>query len=144
MGLADTLAALIRPRRRGMFTAKPTAADALAVRLSISTAGARELIATLQSIRERMAADLHASFSDATTRDPGPPVAVVDLRDDFSQPRLTWAGVTLKGFADGEYLTVEQHAADREIRKTIGEVFHEGLAAELAQGIRDAKQGIVY
>lgn len=112
MGLADMLAALIRPRRRGLFTAKPTATDGLAVRLSISTAGARELIATMQNIRERIAADLRASFSDATTRDPGPPVTVVDLRDDFPQPRLTWDGVVLKGFADGEYLSIDARSGD--------------------------------
>lgn len=164
MGLADTLAALIRPCRRGLFTAKPTAADDLAVRLAISTADARELIATLQSLRERTAADLRASFSDVTTRDPSPPVATVDLRDDFPQPRLTWGGVALKGFADSEYLSVEpppitvlsqkqvdpntltdeQRATDRKIRKLVEEVFRERLPAELAQGIRDAKLDIVY
>ncbi len=84
-----------------------------------------------------------------------------------SPVRVTWGGVPLRGFADGEYFSIdpavvresmstifewrdeqlptpEQARADREMHDVIRKVFHEQLTAELVQGIREAKLDLVY
>ena len=84
-----------------------------------------------------------------------------------SPVKVTWGGVSLSGFADDEYLSIdpavvresmstifewrdeqlptpEQARTVREMHDVIRKVFHEKLSAEVAKGIREAAAPIVY
>ena len=70
-----------------------------------------------------------------------------------SPVKVTWGGVSLSGFADDEYLSIdpaiqlptpEQTRVDKELRDVIRKVFHEKLSNEVAKGIREATAPIVY
>ena len=85
-----------------------------------------------------------------------------------TQPvKVTWGGVPLRGFADGEYFSIdpavvresmstifewrdeqlptpEQARTNREMRDVIRKVFHEKLSDGVAKGFREAAAPIVY
>ena len=143
MGLADTLVALIRPRRRGLFAdPQSTACESLVSTLvadgadtKVAREGVQNFIRALESEvnTRRFHSDLlkSAGFDDVASRGTPPPIVLStprfptmpDLRVEFAVP-------------------VESNAA--EIRRVCEKVLRERLVGELAQGIRDAEQGIVY
>ena len=156
MGLADTLAALIRPRRRGMFvpqSTKPIAHEALSSTMiaeGATTSIAREATRNfVRALSRDAASQLEATFAklgpvtqpvdgevaNVVTRTTGPTIIeklVAELkwdarnvRDavkraldakplivDSSRTSITWDGVVLKGFAAGEYLSIDARSGD--------------------------------
>lgn len=194
MGLADKIADIIRPRPAGLFsTPAPAVHEALSSTSILSGAaseiareGVRAFIRALERARDPKAAEQADEAARYLGLSPdGVPtyqllgklqsvmVKLTIPTDDAPplppppRPVVSWGGVSLRGFAEGEYLSIdsattpappvsvtcrieggmptpEEARAGKEIRDVIEKVFHEKLADELARGVREAKLGIVY
>ena len=194
MGLADKIADIIRPRPAGLFsTPAPAVHEALSSTSILSGAaseiareGVRAFIRALERARDPKAAEQADEAARYLGLSPdGVPTyqllgklqsVVVKLTiptDDAPllppspHPVISWGGVPLRGFEEGEYLSIdsattpappvsvtcrieggmptpEDAHAMQGIREVMQKVFHEKLTAELTQGIRNVDLGIVY
>lgn len=193
MGLADKIADIIRPRPAGLFsTPAPAVHEALSSTSILSGAasdiareGVRAFIRALEHARDPEVASRDEATRYLGLSPDGVPtyqllgklrsvtVKLTIPTDDAPllppspRPVISWGGVPLRGFEEGEYLSIdsattpappvsvtcriensmptpEEARAGKEIRDVIEKVFHEKLANELARGVRDAKLDVVY